>query len=142
MALLIVDLLLPVSFAAWERESSGMVAHCVIWGSWWNRFFMNGEGGTGKIRVAPGHGVTPGREGAADAIRPFLALSRGQAIPPGQGRFRLGFVGNKGRGIVYILLTAAGVLVPFIFGYRLGRVVGVFPAPVEGNGMNRPTPLF
>ena len=61
MARLMVDLLLPNSFAACERDSSGMVAHCVIWGSWWNRFFMNGEGGTGKIRVAPGQApVAPG----------------------------------------------------------------------------------
>lgn len=102
---------------------------------------MNGEGGTGKIRVAPGHGVTPGREGAADAIRPFLALSRGQAIPPGQGRFRLGFVGNKGRGVVRVLLAPSGVPMPLILGHCLGSVVGILPAPAESDGMDRPSPL-
>lgn len=103
---------------------------------------MNGEGRTGKVGVAPGNGEVASLEGAPDTIRPTLPFAFGQAMPPRQSWFCLRFVGNKGRGIVLILLTAAGVLVSFILGYRRGRVVGVFPAPVEGNGMNRPTPLF
>ena len=83
---------------------------------------MSGEGGAGKVGLASGDGEGSGFEGAPHPVRPGFALGVGEAMPPGQGRFRLGFCYNEGRGIVRVLLAATSVLVAFILGCGFRRV--------------------
>lgn len=103
---------------------------------------MNGEGSTGKVGVAPGNGEIAGLEGAANTICPIFALDLAETVPPRYRRFRLRFFGDEGRGVFGVLLTAACNAVASVLTGSLGSVVRVFPAPAEGNGMNRPALLF
>lgn len=95
---------------------------------------MSGEGGAGKVGLAPRYGEGSGLEGAPDPVRPSLALRLGEAMPPVQSRFRLGFCCKEGRGVVRVLLAATYGAVAFILSGGICGVVRVFPAPAEGDG--------
>lgn len=103
---------------------------------------MGGEGSAGKVGLASGHVEGSGFKSAADTICPGFALRWVEAMPPLQGRFRLGFCYDKGRGVVRALLAAASALVAFILRGGFRRIMGVFPVPVEAHRMDSPAPLF